>query len=227
MSLSSSYPPFLRVFFSILFCLPLLLTAQEQPAIQHHIGLELSFGGTGALTAPNAYYGNPVEIWSQEHYRGAMSYHSFYLEGQLHLGVGLGFQHKRVADVYIYQDSNGDNRYTSILRIQRDLILPIQVGYQSQFGGKHHLTADLLLTPLYLVERRSKPINQNFFPAEPPNSPARLGLETGLQLGYSLDLSDKVSLQLAVLGTVEPFARDFLDRQHYTLGLNAGWRYQL
>lgn len=224
---SSFRQTFFKVFLSTLFCFPLWLLAQDQPTVQHHLGVEASFGGTGALAAPNNYYGRPKYIWSQEHYRAALSYHSFYLEGHLHLGIGLGFQHKRVADAYLYKDSNGDDRYTHIFRIQRDLILPIQIGYQSQFGGKHNFTADVVLTPLYLLQRKDRPIDYNFFYPNPPQSTARLGLETGIQLGYNLDLSDKMSLQLAVLGTVEPFARDFLDRQHYTLGLNAGLRYQL
>lgn len=224
---TSLVKPLLVVSFCIYLSFSSILKAQAPSTVTHKIGVELAFGQAGSSATPDSYYGNPEEIWPQEHYRAVLGYHVFFLQEQLHLGLGMGFQHKRISDVYTYEDNTGTTRYTSVLRIQRDLILPIQVGYQSQLGGKHNFTADVLLTPLYLVQRKNRPINQNFFPAEPPKSSALLGLETGLQLGYQLDFSEKMSLQLAVLGTVEPFARDFLDRQYYTVGLNAGLRYQL
>lgn len=205
------------------------LQAQESTPVQQEIGFETTLGFSGPFSAPHSSTNtNLISISARPHYRAAVTYHALFLEGKLHVGIGVGFQHKSYKENFAF-DVNGQTEHFFMTHTQRHFILPLEIGYHSQLSGPHHFMVDLLLTPQYLFQRKRYYAEQRLTPFQPTpaNNADRLGLDIGLKVGYRLSLSEKLSLQIAVVGTLEPFYSDLFDKTYYTIGLNTGIRYRL
>lgn len=216
------------IFLCVFLGLQLSLQAQDKTPIEQEFGLDVSFGRAGPL-APNRFMGflTPDLTIDQESYGVVLNYNAYLLAGKLHLGAGLGFQHKRYIEDYLIEDNGQPRRYL-ISYAERNFTLPIAIGYRTQLGDRNNFFADVILTPMYLFQRRAQGFSQDTYLPPPSTSQHnRIGVDLGLQLGYRLDVSKKVSLQFAILGTVEPFFSDIEDRRYYTIGSNLGLRYQL
>lgn len=201
-------------------------TAQEGKAVQQEIGIH-GGGGFSFISPVQAPYNNSGETQTGWYGSATLQYNAYFMEGHFHLGAGFGYQQKSHQENYYIINHLGEQElYSSSIKTEVTWMLPIEIGYRSQLGGKHNFLIDALFIPTYLGGRSNTyPRNIVWHLHEEKSAP--IGLEVGLKLGYQLDISEKFNLKVAVGSTFDPLLSDYWDINHHTLFLSTGLYYQL
>ncbi|MGH1335440.1 MAG: hypothetical protein ACRBFS_04870 [Aureispira sp.] len=187
--------------------------------IQHQIGFEagVSLNKINYSVAPDARFVQAPDL-SSEFSPGLMATlkYDLILLKQLHIGLGLGLEEKR--------SSNEEVETTNLL-------LPLEVGYRSPLIGKMYLTGDLLFMP-HLVVRNLRTFydtNQEVFHVSEPHRP--LNIQLGIKAGAGWALTDRLALQINLLGKIDGFKYAPKDavvhERSWGIQLNAGLRWTL
>lgn len=199
-------------------------TAQEGKAVQQEIGISggVGFSFISPVQAPYYNTDNKTNWYAT----GAFQYNAYFMEGHFHLGAGLGYQQKSHIRMIYWLNARGEEvLYNSPLEAEVTWMLPLEIGYRSQLGGKHNFLIDALIIPTYLAGRYNVHDNNTYwYPQEEHSTP--IGLDLGLKVAYQLNLSQKLNLKVAVGSTFDPLLSDSWDINHHTLFLSTGLYYQ-
>ena len=190
-----------------------------QAQIQHQIGFE-----TGISLNKGIYSINPnirfirEPDFSSEFTPGLISTlkYDLLLAKHFHLGMGVG--------VEIRTSPKQDIETTN-------LFLPIEVGYRSAAIGKIYLTGDLLFLPHVVVSHLQTyyDSNQEVLLVPVPHRP--LNIQVGTKAGIGWTLSDRIDLQINLLGKIDLFRNTpegaVIHQRCWGLHASAGLRWTL
>ncbi|MGH1335120.1 MAG: hypothetical protein ACRBFS_03260 [Aureispira sp.] len=213
-----------------LFCSSIhSLWGQEKKPIQQELGIVIGLGMSGEMDIED--YNSMAEYTPHVSTSFSLSYNVLLLQERLNVGIGLGFQTKASGRTYgsPLMDIIGP---TFSSDQQQAFTLPIAVGYRLKVAPKHSLLVDALVIPFWTAFAAST--------HDPGDSPighypydGGFNLDFGVQLGYQVQLSKRLSGQVAFRGTVSPFNASTSDNithvstEYYTLRLQVGLRYRL
>lgn len=200
--------------------------AFAQNPVQHEIGIDLGAGTSNFLSPQSTstdYQITWLPSWSMSN---SIKYNALLFNKRLNLGVGLGYLRRGAQVVVVLDDPNFRNPITFYSdAISEAIMLPIEVGYRLPLGGAHSLMADALFIPTYQLLSAPSTDRGNNPPFIVPTI-NRFNFDVGLKLGYRLQMTESLSLQASILGTVQPVELNEDDKQFYNIQLNLGVRHQ-
>ncbi|MGH1335121.1 MAG: hypothetical protein ACRBFS_03265 [Aureispira sp.] len=221
----------MKIILSISLWVLILPLAFGQSPVKHEIGVDIGTGISGVLYPDRAQY-TPDFAKVVEWSRGAsasatLKYNALLLNERLNLGAGFGYQRKSYVEGRLWDTPSVPTNYSRLPIVSQMLILPLEVGYRLPLGGRHSLMADALFVPSYqLISAPARDFGE-FTTGLIVPTVNRFNFEMGLKLGYRLQLSEKMSLQMSVMGTWEPLEREVWAYQElYNVQLVVGVRRQ-
>lgn len=207
--------------FILFLCIGLCCSLSTQAQIQHQIGFETGINlnkGIYTLSSdPNIRFIQEPDLSSEFTLglMGALKYDLLLIK-HLHLGMGLG--------VEIRTSPKQDIETTNLL-------LPIEIGYRSASIGKMYLTGDLLFLPHVVVSHLQTyyDSNQEVLLVAVPHRP--LNIQVGAKAGIGWKLSDRIDLQVNLLGKIDLFRNTpedaVIHQRYWGLHANIGLRWTL
>jgi hypothetical protein len=208
------------------FLLLFSVQTQAQRFVQHEVGLQLE-GGIGMMPY------NEMDEFGP-HFGGQFQYNAVVANGHLVFGVGLGYSNRGWTSSLVGTDPQGNDLSFYFTSERKGLLrVPLSIGYRTQFQSPHNLFANAILSPTYLLHYNYQyPLNitadRSASTAADTNRP---GMDLGLQVGYRLQLSDEINLQVSATTLYEAVPNSNIDNDrnsNYQLfGLNIGLSYSL
>lgn len=221
----------LWLFFFGLFCCPVALLAQSPSGTSHALKLNVGMGFSNEVgmenNVPDFILHIPNSSMAVE-----FSYQALFFQEKMHLGIGLGYQSKACTKTYGYQEFFNGFPSISNSHYQTALSLPIELGYQFKLAPKHALTADALIIPFWATSSTIL-YDPGDTPIENYTYDGGMNLDVGLQLGYQLQLTKRLTGQVAARATMSPFpstthnGESLVSVEFYTVQLQLGLHYRL
>lgn len=221
----------LLVLTGLVFSSSTSLLAQETPNVQHELGLSAGIGMSGEMDIE--YYSDYILYTPHTSTAISLSYHALLFKERFNLGIGLGFQSKgssRSANLGALNLRDGFGIWSSS-DFQQAFTLPVEIGYRLKVTPKQAITMDALVIPFWsaFAQNRTDPGDT---PVMTSSYEAGVNVDFGVQLGYRLQLSNRLNGQIAVRGTISPFndtahnGINHLSTEYYTVRLHLGLNYR-
>lgn len=218
----------MRIISIIILCLWGMSSAFAQTPVQHEVGIDLGAGVSGILHSDRSVYSSTSNVkWSPSwSLSNTLKYNALLFNKRLNLGVGLGYQRRGFIESGEVDFGNSPPYQYHGEASAETFMLPLEIGYRLPLGEKHSFMADALFIPQYhLIALPFRNDNLTHGGVSLPFE-NRFSFDAGLKLGYRYQLTDRMSLQTSILGTVEPFKHDVMPQQLYNIQFVVGTRYQ-